>query len=225
MKENPQMITTFTNEIEALDSDAWPQLIHAGQWKLYYGDRTTEVHVYETGIRDKSAVDYALQVAQKELARSGPRIYPGNPDYPNHPQYGYPQNATELQELIDSRTWRADEVLDALDKGCAIFRDGKLDRQGGIDFDGEINHDELEIIRALMPETLLHQSITRHWFNRTIRPILEDATCVLCGDSYLPGSGHNPAPLDSQEAGRCCNDCNANLVGPARIAALMDGDN
>jgi hypothetical protein len=172
MKENPQMITTFTNEIEALDSDAWPQLIHAGQWKLYYGDRTTEVHVYETGIRDKSAVDYALQVAQKELARSGPRIYPGNPDYPNHPQYGYPQNATELQELIDSRTWRADEVLDALDKGCAIFRDGKLDRQGGIDFDGEINHDELEIIRALMPETLLHQSITRHWFNRTIRPIL-----------------------------------------------------
>ena len=39
-------------------------------------------------------------------------------------------------------------------------------------------------------------------------------TCCLCGDPYA-GMGNNPEPLSS--AGRCCNDCNALRVVPARI--------
>lgn len=39
-------------------------------------------------------------------------------------------------------------------------------------------------------------------------------TCCLCGDPYA-GMGNNPEPLS--EAGRCCDDCNALRVVPARM--------
>ena len=41
--------------------------------------------------------------------------------------------------------------------------------------------------------------------------------CCLCGDE-IDGWGNNPAPLVSwdEDESRCCNDCNGELVIPAR---------
>jgi len=46
-------------------------------------------------------------------------------------------------------------------------------------------------------------------------------TCVLCGNPY-DGMGHNPEPLISYDAGRCCNQCNAEKVIPARLMVIHE---
>jgi hypothetical protein len=55
-------------------------------------------------------------------------------------------------------------------------------------------------------------------------------TCCLCGGPVEPwpttpgrspgGYGNNPEPLASHP-GRCCNDCNATKVIPARIGMML----
>ena len=46
-------------------------------------------------------------------------------------------------------------------------------------------------------------------------------TCILCGEAY-EGYGHNPAPLQNQDNGRCCDDCNTTQVIPTRIELLFN---
>ena len=41
--------------------------------------------------------------------------------------------------------------------------------------------------------------------------------CCLCG-MPIEGWGNNPAPI--RERGRCCDDCNSNIIIPLRILAL-----
>ena len=54
-----------------------------------------------------------------------------------------------------------------------------------------------------------------------------DFTCCLCGER-IAGWGNNPAPLmDDTMASRkrCCDDCNATKVIPARIERFRHGHN
>tara|TARA_B100000073_G_scaffold46081_1_gene34119 strand:- start:3057 stop:3278 length:222 start_codon:yes stop_codon:yes gene_type:complete len=43
--------------------------------------------------------------------------------------------------------------------------------------------------------------------------------CVLCGTEF-EGHGHNPAPLN-QGHGRCCDECNTDVVIPKRLMDLQ----
>lgn len=45
--------------------------------------------------------------------------------------------------------------------------------------------------------------------------------CVLCGQ-VIKGYGHNPEPVAAFEDGRCCDDCNNNVVIPTRIQDMRD---
>lgn len=49
--------------------------------------------------------------------------------------------------------------------------------------------------------------------------IIEDdvKTCCICGKKFI-GWGNNPEPV--KKFGECCNDCNSNVVIPARISKL-----
>ena len=47
----------------------------------------------------------------------------------------------------------------------------------------------------------------------------EIGKCSICGDLY-GHYGHNPEPLRKLEE-RCCNWCNAYLVIPARLRAML----
>lgn len=40
--------------------------------------------------------------------------------------------------------------------------------------------------------------------------------CCFCNRAFK-GWGNNPYPLNKDEKARCCDDCNANLVVPARL--------
>ena len=50
-------------------------------------------------------------------------------------------------------------------------------------------------------------------------------TCVICDEECDCPFGHNPAPLFAPAVGRCCDRCNHELVGPARIELLAQGGN
>lgn len=43
--------------------------------------------------------------------------------------------------------------------------------------------------------------------------------CCICG-THCIGYGNNPWPVNKNENDRCCNDCNIEVVIPARIAQL-----
>lgn len=40
--------------------------------------------------------------------------------------------------------------------------------------------------------------------------------CCLCGHAFT-GFGNNPWPVNNDEDARCCDECNAFVVIPARI--------
>lgn len=42
----------------------------------------------------------------------------------------------------------------------------------------------------------------------------DSTNCCICGEPIV-GYGHNPNPV--KKNGRCCNDCNATVVIPARL--------
>lgn len=51
--------------------------------------------------------------------------------------------------------------------------------------------------------------------------------CCICGKEF-EGYGNNPWPIGwdvYSEEDRCCNECNTNIVIPARIADLYSKNN
>lgn len=48
-------------------------------------------------------------------------------------------------------------------------------------------------------------------------------TCCICGKEF-EGWGNNPYPVVKDEDARCCDDCNAMYVIPARIEALSNSN-
>lgn len=47
--------------------------------------------------------------------------------------------------------------------------------------------------------------------------------CCICGKEF-EGWGNNPYPVVKEEDARCCDDCNAMYVIPARLEALAERD-
>lgn len=47
--------------------------------------------------------------------------------------------------------------------------------------------------------------------------------CCICGKAFT-GWGNNPYPVVKDEDARCCDDCNAMYVIPARIEALSNSN-
>lgn len=43
--------------------------------------------------------------------------------------------------------------------------------------------------------------------------------CCFCGRAFKDW-GNNPAPVNNDPKARCCDDCNSNIVVPARIYLL-----
>lgn len=43
--------------------------------------------------------------------------------------------------------------------------------------------------------------------------------CCICG-KHFPGWGNSPWPVNTDNNTVCCDECNENVVIPARIAAL-----
>lgn len=46
-----------------------------------------------------------------------------------------------------------------------------------------------------------------------------DFKCCICG-SHCYGFGNNPYPVSKNENDRCCDDCNSEVVIPARLMNL-----
>jgi len=67
---------------------------------------------------------------------------------------------------------------------------------------------------------------TEKWFEKKFfktpqdEPPLPQFECCLCTDD-CDGYGHNPYPLVDEEGARCCDDCNAEEVIPARLTGVM----
>lgn len=45
-------------------------------------------------------------------------------------------------------------------------------------------------------------------------------TCCICGKE-AEGYGNNPEPVQPYDSGKCCDDCNRDVVIPKRIELLM----
>lgn len=43
--------------------------------------------------------------------------------------------------------------------------------------------------------------------------------CCFCGRTFY-GWGNNPAPVNNDEEARCCNECNNDVVIPARLISI-----
>ena len=52
----------------------------------------------------------------------------------------------------------------------------------------------------------------------------EKYTCCFCKKEFI-GWGNNPYPANKDENAKCCNDCNAEFVIPARLEALFKKEN
>ena len=53
-----------------------------------------------------------------------------------------------------------------------------------------------------------------------IKEMEEGRLCCICG-APIEGFGNNPYPCVSIENARCCDECNQNVVIPARIAKFV----
>lgn len=49
----------------------------------------------------------------------------------------------------------------------------------------------------------------------------EKHICCICGEEF-EGFGNNPYPVDKEEGARCCDECNDEVVIPARINDLKE---
>ncbi len=47
----------------------------------------------------------------------------------------------------------------------------------------------------------------------------EKHICCICGKEFI-GYGNNPAPVNVDEDACCCDECNFNVVIPARLRQL-----
>ena len=50
---------------------------------------------------------------------------------------------------------------------------------------------------------------------------MPEFTCCICGGVFT-GYGNNPYPVDENENARCCDNCNALYVIPARLDRLNE---
>lgn len=78
-------------------------------------------------------------------------------------------------------------------------------------------HNEAGMGYAVCEDCYDQEWIRRNKFKETIKDITEPEKpkeCCLCGKP-LDNFGNDPWPLEDK--GRCCDDCNTNLVVPARI--------
>ena len=48
----------------------------------------------------------------------------------------------------------------------------------------------------------------------------QEYVCCICGKKFT-GWGNNPWPVVKDEDARCCDDCDATVVIPARIAQIF----
>ena len=48
---------------------------------------------------------------------------------------------------------------------------------------------------------------------------MNENKCIICGETF-EGKGNNPYPLASFEEGVCCDDCNRDVVIPARLKEI-----
>lgn len=44
--------------------------------------------------------------------------------------------------------------------------------------------------------------------------------CCICGKKFT-GWGNNPWPVIEDDSARCCDDCNAEIVVPARMRQMF----
>lgn len=49
---------------------------------------------------------------------------------------------------------------------------------------------------------------------------MKKVKCCICG-KYINGYSNNPWPINNEENARCCDDCNINVVVPARIKKIL----
>ena len=45
--------------------------------------------------------------------------------------------------------------------------------------------------------------------------------CCLCGKHVIGAWGNNPWPLNNSPVARCCDECNAHKVIPARLQLIQ----
>ena len=50
---------------------------------------------------------------------------------------------------------------------------------------------------------------------------MEEHICCICGKRFI-GYGNNPEPVKSFEEGVCCDECNKNVVIPARLEKAFE---
>lgn len=50
---------------------------------------------------------------------------------------------------------------------------------------------------------------------------MKPTVCCICGYEFY-GFGNNPWPVVDEAAARCCDNCNAREVVPARLARIME---
>ena len=57
--------------------------------------------------------------------------------------------------------------------------------------------------------------ITKQFAERSDNMSYQAYICCFCGRAFK-GGGNNPAPVNKEESAICCDDCNTNIVVPAR---------
>lgn len=50
----------------------------------------------------------------------------------------------------------------------------------------------------------------------------EKFVCCLCGKEVINSWGNNPWPLSHDAEERCCDECNATMVIPARLGIIVN---
>lgn len=86
-------------------------------------------------------------------------------------------------------------------------------------------YNDLQSAQNFCKSRLSIESLQKHddIYNRGLvtesdyKPI-ETNKCVICGKEYT-GYGNNAYPVNE---GRCCDECNANIVIPARIQQMIN---
>ena len=62
--------------------------------------------------------------------------------------------------------------------------------------------------------------IIRHSAERSDNMSEQAYICCFCGRAFK-GWGNNPAPVNKDEKARCCDDCNSNIIIPARLYLMQ----
>lgn len=66
------------------------------------------------------------------------------------------------------------------------------------------------------PQDYLNMEELFEWAKENIYESKPQYTCCICGSHFI-GYGNNPWPVSKTDGDRCCDDCNSDVVIPARI--------